>query len=448
MHIGNYNNRELLEVNLHYLHSQGKLTEETGFFLRRMYNYPHNIYSFIKEVWEAQGSKEIHTNTQYIDNRYTLVCKTPIGSGGMGEVYPFWDAQEQKVVAFKIAKLVCSASGENRRLLREGEVLKRLHEVHPNIVKYQDLRIEKFGDLFSEDAICLVMEYVEGRSLKEFALRKGLYWYDMCRRENRKLDQLLQSNIGYICTIAKALQTLHKKGLVHRDVKPTNIIISDDVPILIDFGIAQRIEAEGYLRTICSMASNIGTPPFMDPGTALSFIDLLHLQKDIQDKSWEEFLRNVKKPLLEYPTKMKPLKKKIKQIKTKLFVDKWLYNKPPKIDEVAWEEVEQIINEIRFCSDPKEDVYSLGATLYWCLTGETLFSTPEQARMYYHNPSKIHLVRRMNIVDFAQPKKITKVIKKLEKIIQHTLNPDPVKRWSCEKLIKALEPFANNLYAR
>jgi serine/threonine protein kinase len=131
----------------------------------------------------------------------------PIGSGGMGEVYKARDTRLERLVAIKVlpADKVADAA-RKQRFMQEARAASALN--HPNIVTVHDICDE--GDIHF-----LVMEYVPGKTLEQMVPRKGLR---------------LSDTLKYAVQIADALATAHSAGIVHRDVKPSNIMVTDRRP--------------------------------------------------------------------------------------------------------------------------------------------------------------------------------------------------------------------------
>ena len=161
----------------------------------------------------------------------------------MAVVYKAYDNQENRTVAVKILKEEFISNEEFvRRFKNESKAIAMLS--HPNIVKVYDV---SFGDLIQY----IVMEYIDGITLKEFIEREGrLRWKDA---------------VHFTIQILKGLQHAHDKGIVHRDVKPQNIMVLPDGTIKVaDFGIARFSRSEQ--RTITDKA--IGSVHYISPEQA------------------------------------------------------------------------------------------------------------------------------------------------------------------------------------
>lgn len=176
-----------------------------------------------------------------LDGRYEI--QEIIGVGGMAVVYKAFDNVEGRTVAIKILKDEFVSNDDFiRRFKNESRAIAMLS--HPNIVKVYDV---SFGDLIQY----IVMEYIDGITLKEYIESRGsLRWNDA---------------VYFTMQILRGLQHAHDKGIVHRDVKPQNIMVLADGTIKVaDFGIARF--ARSNQRTITDMA--IGSVHYISPEQA------------------------------------------------------------------------------------------------------------------------------------------------------------------------------------
>lgn len=151
-----------------------------------------------------------------LDGRYELL--ELIGVGGMADIYRARDIVEDRIVAVKILKTEFAGSEEFlRRFRNESKAIALLS--HPNIVKIYDVG-------FTDKVQFIVMEYVDGITLTDYIEQQGvLKWRDA---------------VHFTVQILKALQHAHDRGIVHRDIKSSNVMLLADGTIkVMDFGIAR-----------------------------------------------------------------------------------------------------------------------------------------------------------------------------------------------------------------
>ena len=159
-----------------------------------------------------------------LDNRYEILEE--IGSGGMAVVYRARCHRLNRLVAIKILKDEYSRDDEfRRRFQAESQAVAMLS--HPNIVSVYDVSR-------SDDIDYIVMELIDGLTLKQYMEQKGqLSW---------------RETLHFATQIAKALEHAHSRGIIHRDIKPHNIMILKDGSVKVaDFGIAQISSAQNTL---------------------------------------------------------------------------------------------------------------------------------------------------------------------------------------------------------
>ncbi|MGN0613057.1 MAG: Stk1 family PASTA domain-containing Ser/Thr kinase, partial [Porcipelethomonas sp.] len=176
-----------------------------------------------------------------LDGRYEIT--ELIGEGGMADVYKGVDVVDKKTIAIKILKKEFAESEEFlRRFRNESKAIAVLS--HPNIVKIYDVG-------FSDKIQYIVMEYIDGITLKEYIENERvLSWKDA---------------VHFVTQILRALQHAHERGIVHRDIKPQNIMMFTDGTIkVMDFGIAKFAREEG--KTATDQA--IGTVHYISPEQA------------------------------------------------------------------------------------------------------------------------------------------------------------------------------------
>jgi serine/threonine-protein kinase len=173
---------------------------------------------------------------------YQIIQK--VGEGGMGTVYKAQNLILQRPAALKILKPSLTGDPASlRRLLNEGRLLAKIE--HPNILRIYDVRT-------SEKMTCLCLEWVEGGSLLD-VLRQG-----------KRLAA--QDAVNYLVQAARGLEAAHKAGVVHRDIKPGNLMLTSDGTVKIaDFGLARAVAAEVGVSRIGRI---LGTPLYMSPEQA------------------------------------------------------------------------------------------------------------------------------------------------------------------------------------
>ncbi|GHG19729.1 MULTISPECIES: serine/threonine-protein kinase [Amycolatopsis] len=164
-----------------------------------------------------------------------------LGRGGMGEVHRAYDTAHDRVVALKLlSEPFVTDEAFRARFRRESQIVARLREPHV-------IPIHAYGEI--DGRLYLDMRLVEGRDLKELL-------------EDGPLDPARAA--GIVAQVAGALDAAHADGLVHRDVKPSNVLVtSADFVYLVDFGIARSMTAEG--TSITGTGNVIGTLDYMAP---------------------------------------------------------------------------------------------------------------------------------------------------------------------------------------
>ncbi len=178
---------------------------------------------------------------EIFDHRYKII--RTIGVGGMALVYEAIDLATGKHVAIKMLKDSISDNPQAlRRFINESKAVAMLN--HPNIVRIMDVSVKTEHKF-------IVMEYIEGITLREYMNRKGaLSWREA---------------LAFITQILLALDHAHMKGVIHRDIKPQNIMVMDGGVVKVaDFGIAKIPDAE----TVTMIDHAVGTIYYISPEQA------------------------------------------------------------------------------------------------------------------------------------------------------------------------------------
>jgi serine/threonine protein kinase/tetratricopeptide (TPR) repeat protein len=165
-----------------------------------------------------------------------------IGQGAFATVYLARDLKHERKVAVKVLNADPTSDLSELRFIREIRTLARLQ--HPNILPLHDS-----GHV--EALLYYVMPYISGDTVRD------------------RIDREKQMSVEAACSIARdiadALAYAHAQGIIHRDIKPDNILLSTDHPILADFGIARLIDLAGVRQLTRTGAASPGTPAYMSP---------------------------------------------------------------------------------------------------------------------------------------------------------------------------------------
>jgi tRNA A-37 threonylcarbamoyl transferase component Bud32 len=180
--------------------------------------------------------------------RYAI--ERELGQGGMATVYLARDLKHERRVAVKVLRPELTAAVGPERFLREIQITAQLN--HPHILALYDS-----GE--ADGVLYYVMPYVAGGSLRQHL-----------RRDARlPLDAVLHITQQ----VAAALDHAHRHGVIHRDVKPENILFSEGHAIVADFGIARAVSAAGR-ETLTRTGVPLGTPGYMSPEQAMGITEL------------------------------------------------------------------------------------------------------------------------------------------------------------------------------
>lgn len=237
--------RELLEKGVHPLPRLGELLIRKGFLIpgKSDESVTHEIPRPADPETSTRGGKcpdpiPPDASAALLDpeNRFGRYVRTSLlGQGGVGEVWKSWDLELQRWVALKFLKFEDTA--ELARLKREAQTAARLS--HPGIAAV-------FEIAEARDRSFLVLEFIEGQTLETIP-----------RNDHRKLVSLVRE-------ASLAIHYAHSKGVIHRDLKPGNIMVDSSGRVFVmDFGLARQIESKHSISGLI-----LGTPAYMSPEQA------------------------------------------------------------------------------------------------------------------------------------------------------------------------------------
>jgi tetratricopeptide (TPR) repeat protein/predicted Ser/Thr protein kinase len=199
--------------------------------------------------WSVPAADGVVSNTALIQlspgtsigSRYEIVRL--LGQGGMGAVYQAHDKELERQVAIKVIRADMAANPEILRRFKQELILAR-QITHKNVIR--------IFDLGQADGIKFItMEYIEGENLQSVL------------RGKKKLEPAQAANI--LAQVCRALEAAHNEGVIHRDLKPQNIMLDKSGrAFVMDFGIARSMLGDGMTQT----GALIGTPDYMSPEQA------------------------------------------------------------------------------------------------------------------------------------------------------------------------------------
>jgi len=178
-----------------------------------------------------------------LTDRYQI--ERELGSGGMATVYLAQDLKHERQVAVKVLRPELAAALGPERFHQEIKIAANL--THPHILPLHDSG-EADGFLY------YVMPFIEGESLRDRLVRE------------KKLS--VPDSVRIVEQVASALSHAHERGVVHRDIKPDNILLAGDQAMVADFGIARAVEVAGGER-LTGTGLAVGTPAYMSPEQAV-----------------------------------------------------------------------------------------------------------------------------------------------------------------------------------
>ena len=250
--------------------------------------------------------------------------KRTIGRGGMATVYLAIQQSLEREVVLKTLDTTNDESGDFfERFLKEGRIIASLR--HPHIVTIFDIGT-------ADDLVYISMEYVEGGDLRA------------------KIDNRLAPvrGLDLLSKIGQALEYAHKKGIVHRDVKPANILFrSDGTPLLSDFGIAKDFTVD---KELTSTGTILGSPFYMSPEQAeglpvdgrtdiyslgIIFYEMLTGEKPYEgDSAIKVIMQHIQSPVPQLPPELDQFQPLLTRLMTK-DRDKRIANATEMLEEVA-----------------------------------------------------------------------------------------------------------------
>jgi serine/threonine-protein kinase len=216
-------------------------------------------YSALAAQHAHRYVRRLHTRSALVDSaelqgqlqaalagNFTL--ERELGRGGMATVYLAHDRKHDRLIALKVVHPEVTQSLGRERFAREIRLAARLQ--HPHILSVYDSGETASGQLW------FTMPYVEGESLRDRLVRE------------RQLP--IEEALRIAREVARALDYAHRHGVIHRDVKPENILLSDGQALVADFGIARALgeDGAGITRGLTATGMTVGTPQYMSPEQA------------------------------------------------------------------------------------------------------------------------------------------------------------------------------------
>ncbi len=172
-----------------------------------------------------------------LSERYAI--EGEIGSGGMATVYLARDLKHHRRVAVKVLRPDLAAALGTDRFLREIEIAARLQ--HPHILTLIDS-----GE--AEGFLYYVMPYVEGESLRVKLAQRG--------------ELPINEAVRVLRDVVDALASAHKHGVVHRDIKPDNVLLAENHAVVTDFGVAKAVSEATGREKLTTAGVALGTPAY------------------------------------------------------------------------------------------------------------------------------------------------------------------------------------------
>jgi WD40 repeat protein len=230
-------------------------------------NGPENRGSedFLPKISQAGIAQNVPTSVgggNYPNRIGSYQIISVLGRGGMGLVYLAQQQQPKRIVALKVIHPGLASLGHLRRILREAEVLGRLQ--HPGIAQIYEAGT---ADSAEGSEPFIAMEYIRGTPITDYVLEKSLP---------------IPSRLELFGKVCDAIEYAHRQGIVHRDIKPGNIMVDQTgQPKVLDFGVARMLDSDHRIGRQTEDGQFIGTLAYMSPEHASAKSDEIDIRSDI-----------------------------------------------------------------------------------------------------------------------------------------------------------------------
>lgn len=254
------NSQEWARVESLYLEASALGTSERSLFLDRTCAGQSGLRGKVEGMLRADAARPdflVHPPSRLAAEAFEKAEDWPeligpyrtlgvLGQGGMGTVYKAEQESPLRIVALKVIRPGMVDCGALRRFVQESEVLARLQ--HPGIAQVYHAGAADGQAYFA-------MEFIEGRPLLAYAAEKSLATKD---------------RLGLMMKICDAVQHAHQRGILHRDLKPGNILVDESgQPKILDFGVARILDSDSRVTRQTDLGQLIGTLDYMSPEQTL-----------------------------------------------------------------------------------------------------------------------------------------------------------------------------------